>query len=155
MRKSDNLGQSTVMSGLGYNETTWNFPGAADIEQMSYRNIMQGDDPYLAFSLKTLGFETSGMWDCWLNHYLDMDWDELSVLPDNDVDDTSLNFGWHVRYAWGTLGWTEASWSSSDESTYPASENQFWDDLTSTEQDAARILCYTRELWDIIGIPDW
>jgi len=47
---------------------------------------------------------------------------------------------------WKVLGWDEASWEG--EAKQPASEDKYWNQLSSEEQAAASALGYTKETWD-------
>jgi hypothetical protein len=47
---------------------------------------------------------------------------------------------------WIKLGWDEASWEG--EAKQPASEDKYWNQLSSEEQAAATALGYTKESWD-------
>lgn len=46
---------------------------------------------------------------------------------------------------WTALGWQAARWDSNDA---PASADKEWSDLTAQEQNAARGLGFTEQLWN-------
>lgn len=153
--------QFAVTTGLGYDQFTWNNPGTADIESLTFETIVT-QDAMLTTALVILGFDTSTKWNCWMNHYFDFDWDELTKLPaaseaqeSRDFVDNDSMYGLQVQLAWETLGWTSFTWNSQDSSLWPASESKSWDQLTVAEQEAADTLCFTRNLWDEVSIPNW
>ena len=37
----------------------------------------------------------------------------------------------------------------------PETDDMYWDDLTSEQQQAAGQLCFSKELWDEVPLPDW
>jgi len=98
---------------LGYGEDDWNLPGTAKIESLSYESIgLQGffgfDGQSQQNAIQDICL-TELTWDCYLNHYEDYSWDELAAEE--------------VQVYFQTLGWTQASWESDDESGYPESED--------------------------------
>lgn len=138
---------------LGYDEESWNHPGTAEIEYESWWMIENDyydydkdgntDEPHpIQFdAATTLGFEEEG-WDCWQNHYNSYPWEELT---------------WYeLDIYWGALGWTEDLWDNYyyyDEEELPASNEKYWDELSTEEKTAALHLCYTQKLWDDETLP--
>ena len=86
----------------------------------------------------SLGFDNDA-WDCHINHYFGYWWAELEDL------------GFHVYLS--VLGWTETTWD--DDGPAPTTEDMYWSDLTNEHKAAASEICYTREIWDGISIPEW
>lgn len=172
----DTMALSAVTTGLGYNETSWNVPGTLALEQSSYEAIIRNQGPYASFSLLTVGFNSPSQWNCWINHYRDFAWDELAyLLPfDSEVngDDQQQEqqvarqeqapttsggseYGAQIQFAYETLGWNKASWGSTDTSRFPSSERMRWNKLSEQEQQAAEMLCYTKDLWERVPLPQW
>jgi len=76
--------------------------------------------------------------DCHINHYTGFWWEDVEEL--------------NVSQYYEILGWNEYSW---DNDVLPATDSLSWYQLTSVEQEAAKQLCYNRELWDGIPLPEW
>ena len=75
--------------------------------------------------------------DCHINHYLGHWWEDLEELE--------------VAQYYAILGWNIDSW---DEELYiPETEDMYWDELTSEQQQAAGQLCFSKELWDRVPLP--
>ena len=135
-------------TNLGYDEFTWNEPGSLWIEHKSFETL-QGNaslPPALVDTIHyVMGF-TEESWDCWINHYVDYHWFELS--------ETQTSSG-SAEDAFRALGWTKHKWGSTDRDEWPDSEFKCWLELTAKERSAAEELCYTKELWDKIPLPEW
>jgi hypothetical protein len=114
-------------TGLGYTEDTWNLPGTADVEKLSFGSLT-ADNQAAAVAL---GF-SEVVWDCYVNHYDDYSWDELATEG--------------VQQYYITLGWTDDAWTT--DSSTPASDEEFFGDLTSDQTAAAEELCYNELLWN-------
>jgi hypothetical protein len=119
--------QSIAETGLDYTENTWNVPGTADVERFAF-GALTAENQVAAFAL---GFNEEE-WDCYVNHYDDYSWADLSTEG--------------VQQYFITLGWTEDSWTTG--SNPPASDDEFFDDLSSDETTAAEELCYNELLWN-------
>jgi hypothetical protein len=79
--------------------------------------------------------------------------DSTVRVPPGDGDPSPFweEFGWAdmtkaEQALWGVLGWTEESWE--EEAKPPASEDQYWNQLSDEERDACEKLGYTKKLWD-------
>jgi len=125
-----------------YTSDTWNVAGTNLIEEKSFYAILEesataNDD--VADMMLSMGWEES-TYDCYVNHYVGYDWDEL-------VSETETLIYWEV------LGWTNASWDG--EADPPDSEDKEWDELEFIEQQAAIALCYFKELWSSTEISQW
>ncbi len=83
------------------------------------------------------GFDEDS-WDCWSNHYGDYWWTEL---VEYELD------GYFIA-----LGWNENNWNNN---RAPRSEEMDWNELNGAERDAARQICYFRDLWDELSIPEF
>ena len=123
------------MPTLSYSLTqTWDRPGTSDLEYWKYADLY--DDEKIG--AEALGI-TAPMWDCFINHYLGYWWEDLEEL--------------NVAQYYAILGWDIDSW---DEELYvPETDDMYWDDLTSEQQEAAGQLCFSKELWDEVPLPDW
>lgn len=64
---------------------------------------------------------------------------------------TQLSEG--AQQALARLGWSEASWQSTEPAAWPASASSTWDGLRGREQRAAESLGYTQVIWDTCGLP--
>ena len=53
------------------------------------------------------------------------------------------------------LGWNQESWDGGDEDNVPETESMYWEELSQEEQEAARQICYSAELWNGIAILNW
>jgi len=134
------LEQKNAAASLEYNERTWNQPGTADVEYMSWRSNVTNQFPEFRNATKILGFdgnESVDVWDCWINHYNDYAWDEL---VQNDIVSFYI-----------ILGWTAESWDETIPE--PASNSKYFEELTDKEQTAALAVCYTQKLWDGESLP--
>ena len=134
-------------SNLGYDEGSWNEPGSFWLEHQTFWYI-QTQLPSRIIDTVTLemGF-TEVTWDCWINHYSDYRWFELDDIPTSSTRS--------VLDELQTLGWTKWSWRSDHQSDWPDSEFKDWIELTTEERISAEHLCYTKELWDDIPLPQW
>jgi hypothetical protein len=47
---------------------------------------------------------------------------------------------------WAALGWDADSWE--EETAPPSSNDEYWEDLTDAERDAATTLGYSQAYWD-------
>lgn len=172
--------QGLAARHLSYNSTSWNSPGTANVwdltqfwEGQSFSTIqLTSPDIGVISTIATLGF-TKDTWDCWVNHYQNFTWSELDSLAPIEItfinsttrednvtsDDGSVIIGGRdIQQAMTTLGWTAELWSSTERFRYffpLTGERPLWDNLSPMEQDAATQLCFTRELWDRIPIPEW
>lgn len=153
--------RDAVINGLGYDQFTWNNPGTASIESSTYQDIVQRGT-FFSTPLQVLGFDTSPVWNCWVNHYFEFNWDDLPRLPsaseaisDQDLVSANTAYGLQVQEAWRALGWTASSWESSNSANWPSSQSKSWSELTTAERQAAQVLCYNQELWDQVPIPRW
>ena len=78
------------------------------------------------------------VWDCHVNHYEDYWWKELEEY---ELDTYFV-----------ALGWNENNWNNGNTS---GSEEKDWNELSPREKDAARQICYFRDLWDGLTIPQF
>ena len=117
---------------LRYNHSTWNLPGTAEVEKLSYETINS-----------TATMEVLGMnevtWDCYMNHYGAFDWEEL--LEEE------------VQESFERLGWTREAWES--EIDEPTTEEEDWYELSDEQRLAASDICYFRETWDELDMDEW
>jgi hypothetical protein len=114
-------------NGLGYSENTWNNPGSADVEILSFGALSAAQTT----AATALGF-TEVVWDCFVNHYDDYFWADLATEG--------------VQQYFVALGWTEDSWTEAADP--PASEDFVFAELSSEEQTAAKEICFTEALWN-------
>lgn len=127
-----------IAETLRYTEETWNLPGSASIEALSFDAIEISGIAGGGVAINAMGLNEE-QWDCNINHYTYYDWEELEVE------------GVQVFYL--ALGWSEASWNG--ESGPPQSEDEFWSDLSDGQREAAEALCYQCELWNGSPLPTW
>jgi hypothetical protein len=185
--------QRTASNFLDYTETTWNLPGTANNnggwqhdrfwEGQSFATIqLTARSVGIISTIAQLGFETDS-WDCWINHYQNFTWDELSLVAPIEivfVEGTTINNstattedrqsagtvstvmigGRDIQGAMVTLGWNKETWLTLERFQYffPSSTwraRPFWDDMSAEEQWVATKICYTKELWDKIPLPEW
>mmetsp|Transcript_19166 Transcript_19166/g.27065 ORF Transcript_19166/g.27065 Transcript_19166/m.27065 type:complete len:517 (+) Transcript_19166:81-1631(+) len=118
---------------LKYTEDSWNNIGSNKVEKSAFDRLESGS----VQAAKAIGFEEE-VWDCFINHYEDYDWDEL--------------FEEGVQSHYHELGWLAETWKSGQA---PASENLDWDELTPAQQEAAEELCYQQESWEKIPLDEW
>ena len=124
---------------LGYQESTWNTPGTARVEKRAYEDLNKRETE----AAVALGFTDKNVWDCYMNHYDDYDWDELDTAG--------------VQYYFELLGWTEARWSENgdDDTTADFMWDKDWTELDAAQQTAARQLCFQQETWDGVSLDEW
>ena len=79
------------------------------------------------------------MWDCHINHYFGYWW--------KDIERRGLD------QQFALLGWNIDIWDN--EATEPDTEDMYWDELTREQQAAAARVCYNRDLWDTVPLPQW
>jgi hypothetical protein len=122
--------------GLGYNKATWELPGTNDIEFNSWVFLAQSDES----NAVAMGYDED-VWDCYQHHYEDYEWSEL------------VEFG--TAQYFEAFGWDEDSWNVVTDA--PAAFDNFWVDLTTAQQDAAKELCFFREeVWNgEVPFPEW
>jgi hypothetical protein len=126
----NDLGQAqktAAGTGLDYTKATWNVPGTAEVELLAFSSLTTEN---MAAAI-ALGFSEE-VWDCYVNHYDDYAWAELATEG--------------VQQYFITLGWTEASWTGVADP--PASDDEFFSDLSSGEKTAAEEICYNKLLWN-------
>jgi hypothetical protein len=117
--------ETQVLAGrLGYTSDTWNVPGTAIIENLSFRTIQESDEPDRVNFITAVGF-TKPSWDCYMNHYRNFTWQELEIVG--------------VQPYYATLGWTESAWT---DNVPPRTESLEWDGLSHDEIVAAESVCY-------------
>jgi len=157
---------------LGYDSGTWNVPGSANNaanttgvfwEGRSFKTI-QNSNLQAISAIVRFDF-TAQQWDCWVNHYQDLPWDELYWESDVEVvvdEDGSVTiYGRDLQEAMRILGWTESSWETPERFEYffpqgtSRGQRPSWDDLTMAEQEAATSICWSRELWNRIPLLEW
>jgi hypothetical protein len=122
---------------LGYDEHTWNYEEINPIETFSYEQISEAEHAHVA--LVALGF-TKESWNCYMNHYDSMHWEDIEA---NEVASES----------WTTLGWDKESWVGEHE--VPESEDMHWKDLSEEQRAAAAQACYVEESWEMVPFEEW
>ena len=123
-----------AQNSLGYSKYSWNIVGTNDIEKWRYSDLY--DDEMLA--VDHLGID-SNQWDCHINHYFGYWWEDME------------NLGIDIYFL--ELGWSSENWDQPD--NRPETEDMNWKELSEDQQNAARELCYTEELWDIVPMVYW
>jgi hypothetical protein len=135
----DELEAPTQMLAIfidNYTYETWDLPGTAEVEKLDFCSIGV-EQQEAAISM---GLVDGWQWDCYINHFGNYGWLDLQT------DD--------VEGPFSDLGWTQDSWDGN--AAYPASEYLYWDELAPEEQEAAKQICYFKEIWDMEkAIPDW
>jgi len=124
----------SAAKSLAYTETTWNLPGAAEVEIYSYDEM----DTEQQELVTALGFLDKNEWDCYVNHWEYYDWNDF---PEG------------IQSYWEALGWTEGNWENGADP--PASEDKFFSELAAAEKTAAEELCFFAETWDGESMDDW
>lgn len=119
---------------LGYSRKTWNDPSTATIEKWSYHDLH--DDEIAGVEGLSM---TDEAWDCHVNHYFGYWWEDVEY------------YGYSEYFV--ALGWDAESWDG--DATPPDTEDLYWEELTARQRAAATQLCYFKDLWDVISIPDW
>ncbi len=72
---------------------------------------------------------------------------QIEEDPSNTWDDLSwTDMNGAEQKLWAVLGWDASSWE--EETDAPDSSEEYWEDLTDEQRDAAQQLGYTQELWD-------
>ena len=136
---------------LMYTPETWNTFLTGPLERMSYEQVAD----YLGLTnaeyfsqwetinsaLQNIAID-SRTWDCWINHYIGNEWDDLV---------TKHNVSW----AFEELGWTEETWKSSNPADWPESEQKTFDQLTPAEASAAERICCPAAIWDGFPLNEW
>jgi len=148
-------GQQKILSDvLGYDEELWNLPGLNELEYLAFFTILNmsdfgefvavekvvAADTQIDVIMDVMNVTDDDVWDCHINHYQDYYWEEL------------VNVSVAVHFE--TLGWNEDAFEEGGPA--PASEDQYWYELTQAEKDAAEALCYFPDLWaGDVEITDW
>ena len=125
---------SIAENRLGYIKYSWNVLGENEIEESRYSDL----NPDKAAAVNDLGM-TSDQWDCWVNHYNAYLWLDLKTM----------GISTHLQ----ALGWTQSMWEGNG--NLPATEDLYWNELTASEQTAAKQICYTEFLWDGVSLKKW
>lgn len=115
-------------STLGYSRDTWNIPGTAKVEILSYETLLARDSSNVN-ALAAVSLDDEDTWDCYVNHFVDYDWSELEE--------------WGIAEAMETLGWTESMWN--DGSGEAVTEDLDWSELSLAQKEAADFICYFQE----------
>jgi len=123
----------TLISIFFSNFKTWNEPGSAAVEDWSYHDLYEEE----IAGLKGLGI-SGDAWDCHINHYFGYWWQDI------------VYYGYDQYFA--VLGWDVNNWDSGE---LPATEDMYWDELSPEQKEAASQLCYFRDLWDGVSIPNF
>eukprot|EP00934_Nitzschia_sp_Nitz4_P002575 Nitzschia sp. Nitz4//scaffold21_size171442//52884//54812//NITZ4_002155-RA/size171442-processed-gene-0.10-mRNA-1//1//CDS//3329542393//2565//frame0 len=148
--------ERTLATNLGYSQSTWNVPKSETIEQVSYQYAVRRDFANMngALSSQTteevliaIGFTEPMVWNCWVNHYRFFHWTQLGNLQWEGSD-----YGAQVQAAYATLGWTESTWEAGSD---PASMSKSWNQLSTTEKEAASFVCFTKDIWDQNNLSQW
>ncbi|KAL7529039.1 hypothetical protein ACHAXR_005539, partial [Thalassiosira sp. AJA248-18] len=126
--------QQVAQVYLGYTKSTWDNPGTNELEEYSYVDLYQNGKA----GAISLGFDDD-TWDCHINHYLGYWW--------ADMEEVGLDHYLSV------LGWNKNSWD--DDGPAPETEDLYWDELEPEHQAVASQLCYHKDLWDGVSIPEW
>lgn len=126
--------RTASQDSLGYSKYSWNNVGTNDIENWRYSDLYSDE----AAAVDGLGID-SDQWDCHINHYIGYWW--------NDIENLGIDIYLFV------LGWTEESWDH--DGSKPESNDMYWNDLSAIQQEAARQLCYSEELWDVVPMVYW
>ena len=121
---------------MGYTQETWDIPGSNELEGTSYVDL---DNNEKTGVMTLLGLTAEEVYDCHINHYHGYWWADL------------VESGYDIYYA--LLGWNEDSWDNDGDA--PNTEDMYWNELTIHQQVAAGQICYFRDLWDGISIPEW
>ena len=122
----------TIAMGFGYTEASWDMPGSATIELLNFDGLGLGQT-----EAKMLGF-TQDVWDCYINHYLFYDWDDLDA---------------EIQGYLTAIGWDPSSWGPS--AVKPDTYEKFWDELTDDQRGNATELCYFAETWNNDNLIFW
>jgi len=143
------INTAAAVNKLDYGTATWDLPGTNGIESYAFESLTSN----LKDGVKTIGFpietyvdydgEYSDTWDCYVNHYFDYSWATLVL--------------YEIAQYFEALGWTEEQWSGIN-TVVPLTENLYWEQLSDTEIEAADMVCYFQQIWDMedtIGLwPD-
>ena len=121
---------------LGYTQESWNLPGSAAIEHMSFDAIKLSNNSKRIAYIQELGFGKPS-WDCYMTQYKTYDWEKLS------------EYG--VQQYYEILGWTEQLWNTSDVSRANVVP---WNYLNVTQRIAAESLCYLEPIWNHVSLED-
>jgi len=143
--------QKRAARRLGYTMKTWNQPGSASVERLTWWENTNSDyhdldrdgvtDETIPFEryARKLGFIDEGdlqnaanKWDCWMNHY-DYSWADLET--------------YEIVQSVVALGWNQTMWESGG-ALVPESDDKWWDQFTDVEKTAAVAMCYTKNLWN-------
>ncbi|GAX21799.1 hypothetical protein FisN_31Lh089 [Fistulifera solaris] len=124
-----------VAASMGYDEMQWNTPGTFTLEYNRFELLSEAHQG----AVEQLGIE-SEQWDCYVNHYRGYTWEELEMG------------GVALYYEW--LGFNATRWEQ-ERGSVAQVDRRIWDQLGSSEQEAARELCYFEELWNGVQIRFW
>lgn len=115
-------GNATI---LGYNETTWDYPGIdmKSVNTSFLRWDALSDEQQLAAAALDLA---EFYWDCLIQHYDNYPWSDLKAKG--------------VKHLYEALNWNYASWHGIV--APPSSNNQTFGQLGRGQQIAAKQLCY-------------
>lgn len=120
-------------ASLGYSTETWNTPGTASVELLSYESLLAKDTSSIN-ALSAVSLDHEDTWDCYVNHFFDYSWSELEE--------------WGIVDSVEALGWTESMWD--DGSGEPGTEDMDWFELSSSQKEAAEFICYFQETVSVL-----
>jgi len=105
--------------------------------------FFMGLDEKARLNLIELGYDEEGKHDCCNGHYYDYDWSDFDVTD---------GYG-DILSTFASLGYNETSWNDTSDSLY---ENSWWDALPlQVQYDAYDWLCFNKELWNEVELPQW
>mmetsp|Transcript_19167 Transcript_19167/g.27070 ORF Transcript_19167/g.27070 Transcript_19167/m.27070 type:complete len:617 (+) Transcript_19167:818-2668(+) len=119
---------------LSYTKSTWNNLETAHVESLPFAELSPGEQE----AVLQLGFVNEEDWDCYMNHYNGYTWDKLE---DEDLQQYFVILGYNKKL------WFDGSDTDIDELE--------WDELTPSQQNAAKKLCFIEESWNSIPLGKW
>lgn len=127
---------------LQYSDASWDLPGTNKLEYLCFECLtldQQEAAKVIGFPIETYDgddVEYSDTWDCYVNHYYDFSWETL--------------VSYDVAQYYETLGYDEEYWNSTDPNLEPPLvESLLWDELQPNQREAAGMLCYSQQTWDM------
>ena len=118
---------------IAYTRSSWDNLEILDLESLRFADLTDEEKS----TVNSLGMNAN-VWDCFVNHYNGYYWDEL---PGG------------VRSHFNVLGYGRSSWD--DGINVPETEDMYWDELSTSQQEAAYKLCYFKNSWNWISLAEW
>ena len=93
-----------AIRSMGFSESTWDVPYPNQRPNNLSFEQARGTSGLADSALLGMGIRSAASWNCWVNHYYAMDWEELGRLPGpNDGQFSSDTVGFQTNFGFGSV----------------------------------------------------